>query len=973
MELRLASWNVRSLFRPGAMYQVSNELQRYNIGIAALQEVRWPGKGECNVDNGTVLFYSGGDAGQHTKGTGFMVSRTLLGSVIKFDAVSDRLCILRIRGKFNNYCIINAYAPTEVSHEDSKDEFYDHVELNFEKLPCYDTKILLGDFNAQVGQEDIFIPTIGRHSKHEISNDNGIRLISFASSKGMVIKSTMHPHKDIHKGTWKSPDGRTVNQIDHVLIDDRHKNTIRDVRTFRGADCDSDHYLLGINVRAKIKLERLQRTQKIEKIDIDKLKDQACRNKFQLELNNRFRNLNVEEVDIDKNWESIRDTVKSGAINILGHKKRMRRKKWWNEKCQNIVEERRKLRNLAEQCSQWEDEYKKVRAEAKRVIREAKRHHLDKIVKEMETLIRANESRRFYMEVKSCKKGYQPTAQVLIDDDENLVTDKEHIKNQWRNYFHDLLNCPPLVEPVPHSNHNNDSEVEPPSFEEVRAAIMRLKNNKAPGIDGLPSEIWKYCGGTVQSKLYELLLKIWEAKQQPQEWNTGVICPVHKKGCKKKCTNYRGIALLPTAYKILSYVLLKRLEPYAEKILGDYQCGFRPNRSTIDQLFLIKQIMEKKWEYAQSVHALFVDFAKAYDSIDRGALYAILRNFDIPAKLVELIEAATRDSNMQVRVGGEMTEPFPVVTGLKQGDALSPMLFNLVLEYVLRKVLTLEVGIKLNGRHKVVGYADDLALLGETSAEVRAMADVLGTEALKVGLRINHDKTEYLNMTRSRNNRVADLQVGNIQYKGVVKFKYLGCTINATNSRDDEINIRVQNALRCSAALHKVLTSRLLSRSTKLRIYKTIIRPILMYGCEAWTLTLKEENKLLVAERKILRKILGQKQRSDGSWRILKNAEIEELVEGPNIIGETKAHRLRWLGHLERMGEDRSAKRAYQGQPSGKRPVGRPRYRWRDVVLADLRELQASDWQDTAQDRGKWRVLVSEAKTHFGSLRQRSK
>ncbi|KAG7310614.1 hypothetical protein JYU34_003406 [Plutella xylostella] len=146
-----------------------------------------------------------------------------------------------------------------------------------------------------------------------------------------------------------------------------------------------------------------------------------------------------------------------------------------------------------------------------------------------------------------------------------------------------------------------------------------------------------------------------------------------------------------------------------------------------------------------------------------------------------------------------------------------------------------------------------------------------------------------------------------------------------------------------------------------------------MYGCEAWTLTLKEENKLLVAERKILRKILGQKQRSDGSWRILKNAEIEELVEGPNIIGETKAHRLRWLGHLERMGEDRSAKRAYQGQPSGKRPVGRPRYRWRDVVLADLRELQASDWQDTAQDRGKWRVLVSEAKTHFGSLRQRSK
>ncbi|XP_061715485.1 uncharacterized protein LOC133523771 [Cydia pomonella] len=226
-------------------------------------------------------------------------------------------------------------------------------------------------------------------------------------------------------------------------------------------------------------------------------------------------------------------------------------------------------------------------------------------------------------------------------------------------------------------------------------------------------------------------------------------------------------------------------------------------------------------------------------------------------------------------------------------------------------------------------------------------------------------------MKRYKNTRVKreGLHVGGTIYKGVAKFRYLGCTVTDTNTREEEIDIRVQNALRCSAALHKVLVSKLLSKNIKIRIYKTVIRPILMYGCETWTLTLKEENKLLVTERRILRKILGPVRREDGSLRLRKNVEIEDLMATPNIVGETKAHRLRWLGHVLRMEEDRGAKRAYLGRPVGRRPIGRPRYRWGDAVEADLRDLQADNWREMAQDRDNWRVLVSEAKTHFGSLR----
>jgi endonuclease/exonuclease/phosphatase family metal-dependent hydrolase len=110
-------------------------------------------------------------------------------------------------------------------------------------------KILLGDFNAKVGREDIFKPTIGNESLHEISNDNGIRVVDFAKSKKLRVKSTMFPHRNIHKYTWTSPDGKTHNQIDHSLVERRRHSSALDVRSFRAADCDTDHYLVMAKVR----------------------------------------------------------------------------------------------------------------------------------------------------------------------------------------------------------------------------------------------------------------------------------------------------------------------------------------------------------------------------------------------------------------------------------------------------------------------------------------------------------------------------------------------------------------------------------------------------------------------------------------------------------------------------------------------------------------------------------------------------
>jgi hypothetical protein len=143
----------------------------------------------------------------------------------------------------------------------------------------------------------------------------------------------------------------------------------------------------------------------------------------------------------------------------------------------------------------------------------------------------------------------------------------------------------------------------------------------------------------------------------PDQWKESIIVPVHKKGDKTDYSNYRRISLLSTSYKILSNILLSRL------IIGDHQCGFRRNRSTTDQIFCSRQILEKKWEYNETVHQLFVDFKKAYDSVRREVLHNILIEFGVPMKLVRLIKMCLNETYCGVAPRGRSIERPLLING----------------------------------------------------------------------------------------------------------------------------------------------------------------------------------------------------------------------------------------------------------------------------------------------------------------------
>jgi exonuclease III len=135
-----------------------------------------------------------------------------------------------LRGHWFHIIVLNVHAPTEDKIDDVKDSFYEELEHIFDKLPKYHKKILLGDFSAKVGREDIFKPTVGNESLHEISNDNRDRVVNFATSKNLIVKSAMFPHLSIHKYA-RTSDGNTRNQIDHILIDRRRHSVVLDVHS----------------------------------------------------------------------------------------------------------------------------------------------------------------------------------------------------------------------------------------------------------------------------------------------------------------------------------------------------------------------------------------------------------------------------------------------------------------------------------------------------------------------------------------------------------------------------------------------------------------------------------------------------------------------------------------------------------------------------------------------------------------------
>jgi len=195
----------------------------------------------------------------------------------------------------------------------------------------------------------------------------------------------------------------------------------------------------------------------------------------------------------------------------------------------------------------------------------------------------------------------------------------------------------------------------------------------------------------------------------------------------------------------------------------------------------------------------------------------------------------------------------------------------------------------------------------------------------------------------------------------VEDFKYLGTTLTNQNSIAEEIKSRLRSGNACYHSVQNLLSSRLLSKNLKIKIYIIIILPVVLYGCETWSLTMREERKPRVFENMVLRRIFGpRREKITGEWRRLHNEELNDLYSSSNIVRVIKSRIMRWAGHVARMCEEREVYRVLVGKPEGRRPLGRPRRRWVDNIMMDLQEVGCGymDWIGLGQDGDKWWTLV---------------
>jgi hypothetical protein len=359
-----------------------------------------------------------------------------------------------------------------------------------------------------------------------------------------------------------------------------------DVKTYRSPNCDSDHYLVRVKIRQQINVTNEGRCKKPIKWDVNKLREPQIRRQHEQEISNKIDEVELSS-DIELKWDSIKN-INDTANQVIGNAS-------WYDECKEAIKTKNEARSrcLARETRASRDVYEQKRKFARKICRQKKHKMINNETEALQTEIDKKEYRKFYKEVHHLTKQYKPRNINIKAKDGTLLMEECQIMEKWREYFHGEQQN---VEPIEYyENESRDAleELVEPSYEEISTIIMNFRESKAPGIDNINPELIQAAGPQMNSRLvYRLVTNVWTKEKMPNEWNLALICPIYKKGEKSECSNYRGISLLNIVYKIIAAVINKRLNTYAEELIGEYQNGFHNNRATTDNIFVMHQILK---------------------------------------------------------------------------------------------------------------------------------------------------------------------------------------------------------------------------------------------------------------------------------------------------------------------------------------------------------------------------------------------
>lgn len=418
---------------------------------------------------------------------------------------------------------------------------------------------------------------------------------------------------------------------------------------------------------------------------------------------------------------------------------------------------------------------------------------------------------------------------------------------------------------------------------------------------------------------------------------------IYKKGDKHELGNYRPISLMSNIYKTFAKIILKRIERTLDEHQPIEQAGFRKDYSVIDHIHVVRQVLEKYNYYQLTYYVAFIDYSKAFDSLLHNNIWEALMDQGIEHKYIRLIRNVYRHSTARIQLERK-SDPFKIGKGVRQGDPLSPKLFSAVLEAIFRRLSWDNLGINVDGTSLTnLRFADDIVLFAKTPEDITKMIEDLATESEKVGLKLNPEKTRVMT-----NGTKSTIQLKNTEISYTEEYIYLGQLITQNEPMIKEAERRITNGWKRYWSLKEAMKNKQLHINFKSKLFNTCVLPVLMYGCQSWTLTQKMTSKLATCQYAMERSMLNVKK-SDK----LRNYFIRNKTKTIDIMLKIKRLKWRWAGHVIR-GHDKWSKKITGWYPrEGKRKRGRPQKRWDD----DIREVAGVTWNRVAQERKEWKRL----------------
>ena len=928
---KLGTWNVRSMCA-GKLDLVRREMMRTGVQLLGVSEMRWTGMGRFQSEDYTV-FYSGHDSTREN-GVAIICEKGVAASVLGYNPVNDRIIVLRLQGKPVHISIIQVYAPTSAAAEERHHEFYSQLQQTVDKVPRGDVLIIMGDMNAKIGEGHATMST-GRHGLGE-RNEAGVRMMEFCESNSLRVMNTHFPQPKRRQYTWTSPDGVHRNQIDYILIQTRWKSSIQYAKTLPGADCGTDHELLVAGL--KVRLRRLKKDTITPKYDLTNISAS-----YTIETKNRFSCLECSGRDPEELWQSVKAAVKSSADVHIPKLRKRKKTTWISDVAIDIADRRRHIKAAGADRR----EIQKLNGDFQRQARVDKEKYVNDICNDIERCNKQGKTRDLFRRVRELTGKFSPMIGCLKNSTGKSILERSEIKDRWKEYTENLYKKDKrITESFQEREYVREPSV---SHAEVRKAINEIKSSKAPGSDGIPIELLKATGEEGIHVMTTLCQQIWDTGIWPLDWKKTVYIPIPKKGDPRVCANNRTIALISHASKVMLKIIQGRMEQNAQQQLPDVQAGFRKSRGTRDQIANVRWLMERAHEYNQQVYLCFIDYSKAFDCVDHDKLWNTLRKMGFPEHLIALLHGLYDNQQATVRVEGGDTEPFGIGKGVRQGCILSPTLFNLYAEEVMREadIDDTDIGIRVGGRVlNNLRYADDTTLAAETEDDLRALIERVTLSSEKAGLYLNIKKTKVMS-----NSSLSTFSANGEDIEVVKNFNLLGSMLSHDGSCEGELSRRLALGRASMAGLRKIWKDRDLMVATKLRLVEALVFPVATYGCETWTLTKAQKSKVRAFEQWCWRRLL----RIPWTAKRTNESVVYEINPGNTLENKMMNQKLSYFGHVMR--SHGLEKDVMLGMGNGSRSRGRPRRRWMDEIR-EVTGLGLTELSTVAADRMRWRRLV---------------